>query len=190
MTTLDEPSFLVLNALYLKKMASAKALVEISGLPADDVRAMVGDFGERGWLMDMGDDLLIQPEGMAQVDQYYRSTYAELSQRDEMAEWYTRFEALNGQFIKLVSDWQQTDGEPRVEERVIKTVERLVKLIVEISHVVPRYGSYVRRFERSVTAIDQGDRDFVCTPTVDSVHNIWFEFHEDFLAVLGRPRDT
>jgi hypothetical protein len=38
--------------------------------------------------------------------------------------------------------------------------------------------------------VDQGRREFVCKPTLDSVHNIWFEFHEDILAVLGRPRDT
>ena len=34
-----------------------------------------------------------------------------------------------------------------------------------------------------------GLREYVCKPTIDFVHNIWFEFHEDFLAVLGRPRD-
>jgi hypothetical protein len=25
---------------------------------------------------------------------------------------------------------------------------------------------------------------------VDSIHNIWFEFHEDILTLLGRPRDV
>jgi hypothetical protein len=81
-------------------------------------------------------------------------------------------------------------GDPKVQERVIATVERLAKLIREITQLVPRYASYIRRFERSVTTVDQGNRDFVCTPTVDSLHNIWFEFHEDFLTVLGRPRDV
>jgi hypothetical protein len=38
--------------------------------------------------------------------------------------------------------------------------------------------------------VDAGDASFVVTPTKDSVHNVWFEFHEDILSVLGRPRDT
>lgn len=187
---LDEDAFLVLNALYLKKMASAVDLADISGLPADRVRAMVGGFVEREWFLDMGGELLIQPEGMAQVEGYYREIRSDLSQREEMPRWYARFEAINSQFIRHVTDWQQTGGDPRAQERVVATVERLVKLIGEITQVVPRYAGYIRRFERSVTMVDQGNSDFLCTPTVDSLHNIWFEFHEDFLAVLGRPRDT
>jgi hypothetical protein len=185
---LDEHAFLALNALYLKKMASAGDLAEMSDLPADQVRAMVSGFLERGWLLDMGSELLIQPEGMAQVQGYYRETYSDLSQREEMLRWYARFEAINSQFIKLVTDWQQAGGDPRVEERVIATVGRLVKLIGEIAQLVPRYAGYIRRFERSVTTVDQGNPDFVCTPTVDSLHNIWFEFHEDILMILGKER--
>jgi len=188
-TMLDETAFLALNALYLKKMTSAGDLAGISGLPADQVRAMVSGFVERGWLLDMGGELLLQPEGMAQVQGYYRETYSDLLQREEMPRWHARFEPINSHFIKLVTDWQQTGGDPGVQERVIATVERLVKLIGEITQLVPRYAGYIRRFERSVTAVDQGNRDFVCNPMVDSLHNIWFEFHEDFLAVLGRPRD-
>lgn len=190
MTMLDENAFLALNALYLKKMASTGDLAEISGLPSNQVQAMVGSFVERGWLLDMGGDLVIQPEGMTQVQDYYRETYSDLYRREEMQKWYARFEQINKQFIKLVTDWQQTGGDSRIQDRVITTVERLVKLIGEIEKLVPRYAGYVRRFERSVTAVDQGNSDFVCTPTVDSLHNIWFEFHEDFLAVLDRPRDT
>jgi hypothetical protein len=185
---LDEDAFLVLNALYLKKMASAGNLAEISGLPSDQVRGMVSDFAERGWLLDIGDDLLIQPEGMEEVQGYYRETYSDLSQTDEMPRWHARFEPINKQFIKLVTDWQQTGGDPKVQDRVIATVERLVKLIGEIAQLVPRYASYVRRFEQSVTTVDQGNPDFVCTPTVDSLHTIWFEFHEDFLMIQGKER--
>ena len=55
--------------------------------------------------------------------------------------------------------------------------------------LIPRYTGYVRRFS-AAWLVDRGQRDFVCSPTIDSVHNIWFEFHEDILAVLGRPRDV
>jgi hypothetical protein len=188
MAMLDEHAFLVLNALYLKKMASAGDLAQISGLPIDEVTAMVSGFVESGWLLDMGEELLIQPEGMEQVQGYYRDTYSNLSQGEEIPRWYARFEAINAQFIKHVTDWQQTGGDPRAQDRVIATVERLIKSISEITQLVPRYDGYIRRFERSVTTIDQGNPDFVCTPTVDSLHNIWFEFHEDILMILGKER--
>jgi hypothetical protein len=72
----------------------------------------------------------------------------------------------------------------------MKTVERLMKFLEEIIPSIPRYESYVRRFANSISLVDRGDRDYVCKPTIDSVHNIWFEFHEDILSVLGRPRDA
>ena len=187
---LDEQAFVALNALYLKKMAAAGQLPEITGLAADEVHGMVTGFAARGWVLDMDGELLIQPEGMTQVEDYYRETYAGLGEQEVMLRWYRRFETINEQFIKVVSDWQQTEGDPRVQERVIGTVQRLVKLIRQLTAVIPRYAAYVSRFERGVTTVDQGNLDFVCTPTVDSLHNIWFEFHEDLLAVLGRPRET
>jgi hypothetical protein len=186
---LDDGAFSVLNALFLKKMASRGALAAISGLPLDEVRSMVSGFVERDWVLDMEDDLLIQPDGMAEVQGYYLETYSELAQRAEMPQWHARFEPINKQFIKLVTDWQQTEGDPKVQDRVIATVERLVKLIGEIAQLVPRYESYVRRFERAVTSVDQGNTDFVCDPTLDSLHTIWFEFHEDFLMIQGKERE-
>src|SRR5687767_12610180 len=126
---LDDQAFLVLNALYLKKMASAGDLADISGLPADQVRESVTGFVERDWVLDLGEELLIQPEGMTEVQEYYRETYSEISQDEEMQRWYARFETINTQFIKHVTDWQQTGGDSRAQERVITTVERLVKLI-------------------------------------------------------------
>jgi hypothetical protein len=185
---MDEKAFLVLNALYLKKMASIGDLADITGLPTDQVRGMVSGFAEPGWVLDMGEELLIQPEGMTEVQGYYRQIYSDLSHSEEMARWYERFETFNTQFIKHVTDWQQTGGDARAQERVIGTVERLVKLLGEMAQLVPRYDGYIRRFERSMTTVDQGNADFVCTPTVDSLHNIWFEFHEDLLLVLGKER--
>jgi len=54
----------------------------------------------------------------------------------------------------------------------------------------PRYSHYATRFERSLEYVDSGRPDYVSNPMVDSLHNTWFEFHEDLLAVLGRPRES
>jgi hypothetical protein len=55
---------------------------------------------------------------------------------------------------------------------------------------VARYGTYRDRFERAIERVDEGKAEYVVSPSVDSIHNIWFEFHEDILTLLGRPRDV
>ena len=52
---------------------------------------------------------------------------------------------------------------------------------------MPRYTQYAERFRRSLARVDSGRVEYITSPTVDSLHNIWFEFHEDLLALLGRP---
>ena len=66
----------------------------------------------------------------------------------------------------------------------------LTRMIADLVDHLPRYQRYVERFNASIEKVDGGGIGFVTKPTVDSLHNIWFEFHQDILSVLGRPRDT
>lgn len=187
---LDDTAFLVLNAIYLKKMAGPDDLAAITGLPAAQVQAHAVPAVRQGLLLDLGGNLMLQPDGTAAVVEYYRDRYAQLRGQEQLADWYARFEVLNTQFIKYVTEWQTSDGDPRVQERMLRVVERLIKALAELTEGIPRYRRYIERFEHGMALVDQGQRDFVCSPRVDSLHNVWFEFHEDILAVLGRPRDT
>lgn len=190
MTVLNEQQFLVLNGAHLKKMATANELASAVGLDAAVVEAVLNTAAGNGLLMVAEGRHLLLPEGTGAVQEYYRNAYSALRANDVVIAWYERFETVNKQFIKQVSEWQSGDGDERVQSRVIKTVERLTKNLQELTPLIPRYEIYVDRFNESVARIDQGEKDFVCKPTIDSVHNIWFEFHEDILSVIGRPRDT
>jgi hypothetical protein len=130
------------------------------------------------------------PEGTSAVHDYYRTAYEPMRSNEAVLTWYERFETINEQFIKQVSEWQSADCDERIQSRLIKTIERLSKNLQELIPLIPRYENYLNRFSASVARIDEGEREFVCKPTIDSVHNIWFEFHEDILSVIGRPRDT
>jgi hypothetical protein len=188
---LSEPEFVALNAIYLKKMATAQAIAEVTGLPVEDVAQCFAAAAERGWLMEMppGGAMLLE-EGIAQVLAHYREAHAQLRTDPALAQWYEGFEQLNTRFIAAVSDWQRGEGDERAQRRLLQAAERLARDIGQLVPRLPRYATYARRLERSMDKIDAGERDFVCKPTVDSVHNIWFEFHEDILAVLGRSRDN
>ena len=61
----------------------------------------------------LGEELVVQPEGMAEVEAYYRENYSESALREGLTQWYTRFESINSKFIKLVTDWQETEGDAK-----------------------------------------------------------------------------
>jgi hypothetical protein len=187
---LCESDFIALNAIYLKKMATAANIAEATALPLDSVSTSLTVAAGQGWIMDMPTGAMLLDEGIAVVLAYYREAYASVRADPAAAKWYENFETLNTRFISAVSEWQKTEGDERAERRLLQIAQRLAKDIGQLVPQVPRYASYPRRIERGIDKIDAGQRDFVCKPTVDSVHNIWFEFHEDILAVLGRPRDT
>jgi hypothetical protein len=186
----DETTFFVLNGSHLKKMATADEIAAAVGVSLKTAQKVLSTAVERGWAMDANGKYLLLPAGTAEVHRYYAISYAPLRSDPEIVSWYKRFELLNDQFIKAVSDWQESDGDPKAQTKVIKTVERLAKALREILAKIPRYGCYARRLADGVVSIDRGETEFICSPTIDSVHTIWFEFHEDILSVLGRPRDV
>jgi predicted transcriptional regulator len=190
MTTISEQEFCVLNGAHLKKMATVEEIGSAVGIDPATVATVLEAAATSGLVMNMEGKYLLLPEGTSAVHDYYRNAYEALRSSAPLIAWYDRFEAVNEQFIKQVSDWQSIEGEERIQGRLIKTVERLMKNLKEIIPDIPRYANYVRRFTDSVALVDAGNKDYVCKPTIDSIHNVWFEFHEDILSVLGRPRDT
>lgn len=185
---LTETAFLVLNALYLKKMANLAALVECVRLPEVDVQEALNEAVADGQAMDLNGEYLLDVPGRRAVLEYYSEIY--LPKRVAVTEWYERFETLNSQFLKLVSEFQTSGGDARVLAQLMKVVGRQITALRKIESDIPRYGVYADRFATAMEKVDLGDRSFVTNPRADSIHNIWFEFHEDILAVVGRPRET
>lgn len=186
----SDNQFAVLNAIYLKKMANAASISEMTSLPVEEVSRILTQAENESFVMLLPDGAMLLDGGTRAVLDYYRETYAGVRADAAAVQWYEDFETINRRFIGCVTDWQKTDGDEKVQRKLLQCAERLMKDIGQLVAQVPRYAHYIRRFERSMDLVDQGQRDYVCKPTIDSVHNIWFEFHEDILAVLGRPRDT
>jgi hypothetical protein len=185
---LTETAFLVLNALYLKKMGDLKAVVECVRLPEDTVQSALALAAQNGEILPVNGEYLLDVSGRRAVLEYYEVAYRE--KRTAVNEWYEKFEILNAQFLRLVSEWQTSDGDGRVLTQLLKVVERQMAALRKIEPEIPRYGVYADRFLTATERVDLGDRSFVTNPRADSIHNIWFEFHEDILAVVGRPRET
>ena len=190
MLMLSEDDFAVLNTIYLKKMASHATIADITSQPVGEVSQRLKEAESLELLLNLPDGAMLLTDGTQKVIGYYMIHYADIRTQESVLHWYENFEILNSRFISSVTDWQKSDGDERLERKLLQCAERLAKDIGQLVPAIPRYAGYVRRFERSIDMVDQGKHDYVCKPTIDSVHNIWFEFHEDILAVLGRPRDT
>jgi hypothetical protein len=191
MTVTADEEFAVLNAVYLRKIATPEVIGEVSGLPADQVAPLLNTAVDAGEFEDVGGMYMLSEAGTTRLLAEYRERYGALRTDTDVLTWYERFESTNKQFLQAISAWQ-TDGgsDPGKLDRLLRLVERLTKALSSIQGRIPRYRRYADRFTAAMDRIDAGSTEYVTSPTVDSVHNIWFEFHEDILTVIGRPRDV
>ena len=192
MTGLSAEEFGLLNALWLRKMATRGMLEENAGLATDVAEPCLQAAADGELVRALGDYIVLTDDGRRAVLEHYDGEYRSLRDESEFVEWYERFEGYNSRFLSLMSSWQtETDeAQERTYSRMARLVERHVDALNSAADWIPRYRQYAARFERSLEHVDAGRSDYVSSPVVDSLHNIWFEFHEDILAVLGRPRES
>ncbi|HEY7812593.1 MAG TPA: hypothetical protein VIC62_05105 [Nakamurella sp.] len=199
---LDNTGYDVLNVVALKKMAGPQVIARDAGVEVTTVQAVLAALAEQG-LVALGAGAALptddaEPTLRAIADRRYAPVRADA----DVERLVERFESINSQFLTTMSAWQQvdvggrkvtndhTDAEydGRIVSRLDKLVTRLEPLLDALGGHDPRFGNYPRRFVAAIDQIDAGRTDFVSSPTLDSIHNIWFEFHEDLLRTMGRER--
>jgi hypothetical protein len=199
---LDKTDYDVLNVVALKKMASATTIATDTGLAADDVTTVLTKLSEQGLVVVAGDAALPTNEAEPALAAAAAHYYAGLRGDTGLAALVDRFETVNAQFLTTMSSWQQidvggrkvandhTDSEydDKVIGRLDKLIARLEPLLDALTGHDARFAGYPRRFAAAMELIDAGQHDLVSSPMKDSVHNVWFEFHEDLLRTLGRER--
>jgi hypothetical protein len=189
---MTDEEFLVLNSVYLRKIATADVAGECTALPPATITAALSEAEITGTLVNVGEgQFMLSEEGTQQVLDEYRSRYADQRGGSAVGTWYERFEVLNGQFLNAISVWQSDEGADTSKlDRLLRLVERQIKSLDSVTAQVQRYGIYRNRFQRALDHVHEGESKYVVSPSVDSIHNIWFEFHEDILTLIGRPRDV
>jgi hypothetical protein len=201
-TVLDKTDYDVLNVVALKKMASAPTIAEQSGLAEDDVETVLTGLVDQGLVVVAAGSALptdAAEPALAAASAHY---YAQVRTDAGVVDLVERFETVNAQFLTTMSSWQQVDvggrkvandhSDSAYDDKVIgrldKLVARLGPLLDALAGHDARFGAYPRRFAAAVRGIDEGRHELVSSPTQDSLHNVWFEFHEDLLRTLGRER--
>jgi DNA-binding transcriptional ArsR family regulator len=190
--SISDEEFAILNAVYLRKMVTVEAMTAITGLDQVTVAAHAAALTERGLVADVGGGnfMLEQPEGVRAAIDAYDERYAELRDDDEVEAWYQRFESLNAQFLQAISAWQTSGEDEGVLDKLLRLVDRQIKALASFAATLPRYQRYAQRLAGALDKVESGDTGYVTSLSRDSIHNVWFELHEDILTVLGRPRDA
>jgi hypothetical protein len=201
-TTLAKPDYDVLNVLALKKMADATAIAAATGMSAGDVEGRLEGLAGSGLAVVAGGAALPTDEAEPALAATAAEVYGPARADIDLLALVERFETTNARFLAAMSSWQQVEvggrkvtndhSDAAYDEKVIAKLERLVgrlePLIEALAAHDARFSTYSNRFAAALEAIDAGDHDLVSAPTRDSVHNVWFEFHEDLLRTLGRER--
>ena len=194
--------FEVLNVTVLKGMCRTGTAADVLGIPEAAVEETVAAL-ERGDLIGRADDLLLPTDAAEPaLVAFAADAYRDLRADPESDGLHERFERINAQLLQTMAAWQQIDVGPhsvandhsdrdydeKVITRAAKLVERLKRIAGALGEHDPRFLRYGERFDAALDRVDRGERDYLSSPVLESVHNIWFEFHEDLLRSLGKAR--
>lgn len=199
---LEDPQLQVLNAICLKKMANVGEVADATGLSVTDVEAALGILEGHGLVAGAAARWLPTNDAVPAVEAWAAAAHGDIRGAAHVEKLHARFEEVNVAFLQAMSAWQQipvgdrtvandhTDAE--YDAKVIAGIEGLVRrlgrIIDRLAQDVPRLTLYAARFEAALGEVGAGRIEYVARPTVQSVHNVWFEFHEDLLRILGKER--
>ena len=194
--------FEVLNVVVLKGTCRTGAVADVLAIPQGAVEDTVADL-ERGDLIGRADDLLLPTDAAEPaLVTFAADAYRDLRSDPESNGLHERFERINAQLLQTMAAWQQIDvgghsvandhSDHDYDEKVITKAAKLIQRLKPIARALgerdPRFLRYSERFDTAFDRVDRGERDYLSSPMLESVHNIWFEFHEDLLRALGKAR--
>ena len=194
--------FEVLNVIVLKGMCRTGTVADVLGPSDSAVEETVASL-EQGDLIGPADDVLLPTDAAEPaLVAFAADAYKDLRSGPESDGLHERFERINGQLLQTMAAWQQIDvgghyvandhSDRDYDEKVITRAAKLVERVKRIARALgehdPRFLRYGERFDAALDRVDRGDRDYLSSPVLESVHNIWFEFHEDLLRSLGKAR--
>jgi len=111
---------------------------------------------------------------------------------------YRTFLPLNAALKRIVTSWQLREGAPNdhsdeghdgaVVERLTVLHQQAGPLLAQLAALVPRLSRYANRLSRAQARVSAGERRYIARIVADSYHTVWFELHEELIALLGTTR--
>jgi hypothetical protein len=101
---------------------------------------------------------------------------------------FESFPAVARRLKRLESRWYSTDERPRrkLVRELSSIIEDMEPIVRRSATIAPRFGAYIARLRDAEQRLTHGDLDYAFGRSVESIHTIVRELHEDYLQTLGR----
>jgi hypothetical protein len=199
---IDERRCMVVNPIVLKKMTTIDAVSKATALSAAEVESLAEELANAGAVARRDNHVLSTEAGPTQVPEYHAVHYGDLGTDQTIERWADRFNAINHRFLETVSAWQPVPAQGghrskrshrcRLRCPCSRTDRRPDRTHISAHRRALRPCSPTDRIQGALEAamdrVTKEETDYMSSPMVDSVRNIWFEFHEDVLMLLGKQR--
>lgn len=194
---------LVLHGLAIKKHGGADAIASLMGLEAARTKALLAQAVAEGRAVETGGAYMLTPAARMALEGEYSKVYADQRASPDFIAAYERFETVNKELKKLITEWQTIEvGGQRVpndhsnkahDEAIIDRLgalhERAEAVLKALAAGLPRLAIYAKKLLAALEKAEDGEIEWVSGARIESYHTVWFELHEDLLRILGRERD-
>lgn len=189
-------------ALRVRGRAAPATVALAAGVAEDEARRVLGAATDAGLVEGHGDRIALTPPGRTELTALLAR---EPIDRAALATLYDAFLVIDTSLKARVTAWQLqapgrhadgggagalgVDGASAAALGAVRAAAAdATAMARRLAAVVPRYAGYLRRLTAAADALAAGDVRFVASPRVDSLHQVWFELHQDLLVTLGRQR--
>lgn len=201
----DAPTLTVLHGLRLGSVVGSEDLARRTGLPVEEVRAVLATANDRGWVRHSEGRLVgwsLTRGGRAEGERLLALQLDATGNRSQVEAVHRDFLPLNTTVLRVCTEWQvvRRDGaevandhsdaahDAAVLERLALAHAEALPLLGRLAAALDRFGGYADRLGHALDRTLAGRTEWFTRPTIDSYHSVWFELHEDLLATLGRRR--
>lgn len=186
----------LLQLIRVKGLTTTAAVQESLGLEVAAQR--IAALSATGLLGELAGRIRLSPTGRDRLAELIALERAGLDDA-ALQDAYEAFCIVNADLKSVITAWQMQDGETpndhadadydaRILERLRAVDALALPVLAALVAHVPRLSRYRTRFDTALDRISAGDTTFVARPIIDSYHTVWFELHEDLLALTGRSR--
>jgi len=199
----EDLEFLTLHCLTMKQLAGPSNVEAIVGVPAAEAKTALARLVESGDVKEARGNYVLMPAGRERLAASYGDVYKATRESDTFTAGYGRFERVNRDLKRLITDWQtitvagqqvpndhsDADYDNKIIDRLGALHERVEPILDAFAVEVPRLSRHKDRLNGAVDKVFAGEKDYVSGVRLDSYHTVWFELHEDLLRILDTERD-
>ena len=155
---------------------------------------------ELGWCARSGSAFTLTPAGRSRLAALLAAERS-LVDPSTVVALYEDFCVFDAELKQIMTAWQlkrpgvsndhlDAAYDREVLQRLADLHGRAAPVLARLAALSTRLGGYAERLGRAAARVAGGDRAYVARIISDSYHTVWFELHEELIALAGLTRDA